>query len=1035
MRAKQPNNPEMKQILPILFLFFFPVLLRAQQPQQPPQQLEQQKKLLVKGKVVEQTTGESLPGASVVLLSAKDSTQIVGAATSSNGTFSLTTSRGGRMILRVSYIGFKPYFKEITLRRDNPTADLGTITLHEDAKLMQEANVVARLAQVEMKADTFVYNADAYRMPEGAVLEELVKKLPGAEVAEDGTITINGKTVKKILVDGKEFFGEDTKLSMKNIPTKMVKNVKAYDKQSDYSRVTGIDDGEEETVLDLTVKKGMKEGWLVNLEGGYGTEDRYTTKANVMRILDQSQFAVFASSNNVGDRNMGTGGRGGSGGGGGIVSSQMAGVNGAWENGKRQGEAGLLKTGGSVRFFRTFTETQNKVNSQTFLQDASSWANSISASDNLRWNLNTDFHMEWMPDSLTNIIFRPSYAHSYGNSASSSTAVDFDADPYEAGLQNPLEEFSDTLARPWIKNFMVNSNETEALSRSSSDNVNASLQVNRRLGKLGRNLTLNLQGNYSVSQSDDWNISQLKYFKTDNQLFTNRYNLSPSTSYNISSRLSYTEPITRHMNLQGSYQFQYRFTDNDRSMYDLHSLLQDIGLPDYMPLTPEQLYLGYIPGADTLDIIRNRENSQYATYNEYNHNAQLLLRYTRKFDNGRELRFNLGASFQPQTTHMDYTKNNLDTTVVRNVFNWAPRIRARWKINQGSQLSVRYMGRMAQPSMTNLLEVMDNTNPQNVSLGNAGLESSWTNSINLDYNGAYMKRQMTWAARLSYSGTDRSVASATIYDAATGNRYVRPMNIDGQWKTSANLMFSSALDTAKHFNINSSSTFYYANNVSYISTSISDLQAPETIEDLRRLFASVSERGLLAKATTRNFNMGKNMRLSYRTEWGATGSVEVGLNGGFRYQHARNESNPQANIDSWTFNYGGNFTVTAPWGTTFNTEIGPEYRRGFADESMNTTEIIWNAQISHAFLRKKNLVVSAQWFDILQQRSNISRAISATMRSDTETNAINSYVMFKVAYKPNLLGGKSSQSEKHLPGDGPAFGPGRGPGGGMPPMM
>lgn len=138
--------------------------------------------------------------------------------------------------------------------------------------MMQQANVVARLAQVEMKADTFVYNADAYRLPEGSVLEELVKKLPGAEVDEDGKITINGKEVKKIMVDGKEFFANDTKMSMKNIPTKMVKNIKAYERQSDYSRVTGIDDGEEETVLDLTVKKGMKQGWLVDIEGGYGTK-------------------------------------------------------------------------------------------------------------------------------------------------------------------------------------------------------------------------------------------------------------------------------------------------------------------------------------------------------------------------------------------------------------------------------------------------------------------------------------------------------------------------------------------------------------------------------------------------------------------------------------------------------------------------------------------------------------------------------------------------------------------------------------------
>ena len=255
-------------------------------------------KFSITGKVTEQSTGEVLPGATALLLNAKDSSQVTGAATTTAGTFTLSPKKGGKYILRVSYMGFKTYTKDLNLDKKTAKQNLGTIALAEDAIMMQQAHVVARLAQVEMKADTFVFNADAFRLPEGAVLEELVKKLPGVEVAEDGTITHNGKTIKRIMVDGKEFFGNDTKLSMKNIPTKMVKNIKAYDRQSDYSRVTGIDDGEEEAVLDLTVKKGMKEGWMVTVEGGYGTQDRYTGRLNVMRILDDLQFALFANTDN-----------------------------------------------------------------------------------------------------------------------------------------------------------------------------------------------------------------------------------------------------------------------------------------------------------------------------------------------------------------------------------------------------------------------------------------------------------------------------------------------------------------------------------------------------------------------------------------------------------------------------------------------------------------------------------------------------------------------------------------------------------------
>ena len=977
-------------------------------------------KITVTGKVTEKSTGDALPGATAILLSPKDSSQVTGAATNNSGNFTFSTKRAGKYILRISYMGFKAQTKDITLQRGKESVNLGTFAMEEDAKLMKEANVVARLAQVEMKADTFVYNADAYRMPEGSVLEELVKKLPGAEVDEDGKITINGKEVKKIMVDGKEFFANDTKMSMKNIPTKMVKNIKAYERQSDYSRVTGIDDGEEETVLDLTVKKGMKQGWLVDIEGGYGTKGRYTGRVNAMRILDNMQFAVFGNFDNSSNW-------------GGIVSNQSGGANLAWENGKRDYEAGLLKVGGSIRANRSYRENTSKSNSETFLQGGSStWSNSMNMNENLNWGVNADMRLEWMPDSMTNLIFRPSFSHSESRSESYNASVTFDGDPYKAGMEYPLEEFDSVDAENHriYEEILVNSNVNESMSRNVNNNASASFQINRRLGKPGRNITLNANGNYSHSENKSWNISDIQYYKTKSNTYTNRYNDNPSTNYNINTRLSYTEPLNQYMNIQGSYQFQYRFSDSDRSMYDLHSLLEEHAeLNGFIPLSKEDLYMGYIPGVDTLNWLLNRENSQYATYNEYNHDAQLLLRFTRKFENEQELRFNFGASFQPQTTHMDYKKNNLDTTVVRNVFNWAPRIHARWKINQGSQMRFRYNGRMSQPSMTNLLEIMDNSNPQYVSMGNSGLESSWTNSINLDYNAYLHEKQMGWAANASYSTTDRSVSTATIYDAETGNRYTRPMNIDGNWNTSAFLMFNTALDTAKHFSIHLTTNIRYNNNVGYISSPIDNLKTPETVEDMQALFKNAYDNSLLAKSTTKDFRLGENLRFNYRTEWGETGSIELALRGGFNYQHARNDNNTRANLDTWNFNYGGDLTITAPWGTTLSTDIGPQYRRGYTDENMNTTELIWNARLQHAFLKKRNLIVSAHWYDILGERSNVSRSISATMRSDTETNAINSYVMFKVAYKLNLLGGRSAQGPGGRRGPGGGWG---GHGGGRP---
>ena len=985
-------------------------------------------KVTVSGCVVDGSVaeGEALSGATVVLLQPKDSTQVTGCSSDMEGKFSLPAVKVGNYILRVSYMGYRTFFRDLILKKGEKSVDVGKVQLQEDARLMSEAEIIAKLAQVEMKEDTFVYNADAYRLPEGSTLEVLVKKLPGAEVDEDGTIKVNGKTVTKIMVEGKEFFDNDTKMAMKNLPTKMVKKIKAYDKKSDYSRVTGIDDGEEETVLDLSVQKGMKEGWLINVDLGYGTEDRYTGKANVSRFLDNSQFTLIGSRNNVNDNGFPGGGRGGWGGGGGITTSTMAGANFSWDNGKKEDMAGYLKMGGNARYAHRKSETETKSNSETFLSETkSTYTNSHSISTSRSWNVNANFRLEWQPDSMTTINFRPNFSYSNSSSDSWSSSVTFNQDPYAVYdgkvMTDPLLEYNLEENRMIRDQIAVNDNNRAGLSESTSKSIDGRLMLNRRMGKPGRNITLNVGGGYNDSDSKSFSRSKINYYQAQqgNQRdnFTNQYNLSPSESHNVSTRLSYTEPIIGALNLQFSYQFQYRYSDNDRSMYSIDSLLTKY--QGYY--TEEQLVLGYLPGLDTLNYIRNAENSQYATYREYNHDAGVMLRY-KVGDN----RLNVGVSLQPQTTHMDYLRNRLDTMVVRHTFNWSPRIDYRWKISNASQLRVRFNGRMSQPSMTDLLEVTNTSDPLNISTGNSGLRSSWNNNFNVFYNGNNTERQMGWMVNAYFDQTKNSISTATIYNAETGGRYTRPMNINGNWSTGSALMFNTAMGEKKAFNIHNFANIRYSHNVGYLSSNVGGLSLDGIVNAdgslnqsaLRRLFAETH----LDKATTKATNIDDYMRLNYRND-----IVEVGVNAGFNYQHARNAMQENANIDTWRYEYGGNVIVNMPWGTSLSSNISQQCRRGYQDESMNTNELIWDAQLSQSFLKGRAATISVQWYDILRQRSSISRSISATMRSDTWTRAIHSYVMVHFIYRLNLMGGRQARSEGFGPGRGE--GPG-GPGGG-----
>ena len=968
-------------------------------------------KITVSGIVMDGAANESLPGAAIVLLQPKDSMLVAGVSSDLDGKFKLPSVKAGNYILRISYMGFVSYFRNISLQKKNRDVNLGTITLKEDAKTLKEAEITARVAQVETKADTFIYNAEAYRMPEGSMLEELVKKLPGAEVDDEGNIKINGKSVSKIMVDGKEYFQNDTKMAMKNLPSKLIKKLKAYDKKSDYTRVTGIDDGEEETVLDLSVKKGMKEGWVGNFDGAYGTEDRYSGKFNVSRFLDHSYLSVIGSRNNTND----FGGRWG-GGGNGITTSTMGGATFAWENGKPDYSAGLLKLGGNVRYNSSDSESESRSNSEMFLPSGvSQFSNSKNKGTNWNQNFNANFQLEWFPDSMTNIMFRPNFSHSNGNNFSNNRSVTFNQSPFDAGLTDPVEEYK-AMSDP--DGIRVNGNERINRGNNNSNNVNGGLQINRRLVVPGRNITLNLDGNYSESDNESYSRSMIRYYQRSEINADYQNTMSPSKNYSYQGRLSYTEPILKGTVVQMSYQAQYRFQDSDREMMvykDLEKTLEEKGLTNITALDLNNgtfiandgtiMYL-----SDYLDLTqleRDVQNSQYATYKEFNQNVNLMLRYNNKLENGQELFLNMGLNWQPQRTEMDYQKAGLDTSVVRKIQNWAPRFNMRWKISNTSQLRIRYFGNMSQPSMTNLIEVMDNSNPLYISTGNVGLKSSWNDRFNIDYNDYITEKQMGWNINAWANVNRRSISNATIYDTQSGISYSRPMNIDGNWNAGAWMGFNTALDKDKHFNFNWNQNINYSRNVGYISSDLDD-NAKQYVSgtiNMSGLFDYMEQNNLLKKSTTKNTNLGENLRINYRNDL-----IEVGLNGGMNYQHARNDMQKNGNRDTWFFNYGGNVVINTPWDMQFSSDISQQSRRGYDDASMNTNELIWNAQLSQNFLKSKNATVSVQWYDILKQRSSISRNLTATNRSDTWTNAIHSYVMVHLIYRFNLIGNKEARA-------------------------
>ena len=947
---------------------------------------------LISGKITDRDTKDPVEQVTIQLLKT-DSTYVSGAISNEQGLFHVNAPANGKYLLKITSVGYKPTVKRIQISEDKNLA-MGNVVIGADAIMLKGAVVTAMAQKVTLKEDTFVYNSAAYRTPEGSVVEELVKRLPGAEVSDDGTIKINGKEVKKILVDGKEFMTGDTKTALKNLPTSIIDKIKAYDEKSDLSKVTGIDDGEEQTVLDFGVKKGMNKGMISNIDLGVGNKNRYNMRGMGGYFANNNRFMLFANANNTSDRGFGGGpGRGFWGGANGLNASKMIGANYNYELKNK------FKFNTSLRWNHSDGDVWSSRSSENFMGSSSSFSNSLSQSFSRSNSWNGNIRLEWMPDSMTNILFRPSISWSTSDGLSGSQSASYNKDPYTITTKDPLsEEGIDELEKA---EAMVNKQLSQGISYSENNNVRGMLQINRKLGNKGRNITFRMDAKYTDKDSKSISLNNAKLYLVqtaegkDSTYQTNRYNLTPSKDYSYAGQLTYSEPLWKATFLQFSYKFTYSYSKSDRSTYDFSKYA----------MTGDHEYRGWDsylnPFAGQLDNYKDEDLSKYSEYKNYTHDIQVMMRFIRSKYN-----LNFGVMIQPQRSNFiyDYMGNHKDT--VRTVTNFSPTLDFRYRFSKMSNLRVNYRGTTSQPSISQLLDITDNSDPLNISKGNPGLKPSFTQNFRLFYNNFVQNHNKGVMTFINFSTTNNSISNKVTYDEKTGGRITRPENINGNWNVMGAFMFNCSIDSAGVWNVNTDTNLGYNNYVSYLSL---DKQSDSQ------------------KNTTRSTTWRERLSFSYRNDW-----AEFSLDGTLTYNKAKNKLQPTSNLETWQFSYGPSMTLTAPWGTSLNTSLSINSRRGYNDSSMNTDEFVWNAQLSQGFLKGKPLTIMLQFYDLLRQQSTFSRAISATSRTDTEYNAINSYAMLHVIYRLNLFGGK--QARKGGP-DGPGGRPdfrGRPFGGGHP---
>lgn len=929
----------------------------------------------IKGKVID-GEGLPLPGASITLISMPDTVKTGLVAADIDGNFSFTSLKPGDYYLIVSMTGMDEVGKTVNLPDSASSKDLGNITLTENAITLNEAVITAIKAAVVAKQDTIEFNADSFHTSPNSTVNELLKKLPGVEIGSDGSITSNGKSITKILVDGKEFFADDPQMATKNLPSNMVDKVQVIDRKSDFSRLTGVDDGEEETVINLKVKKDMNNGWFGNVSAGYGIDDRYSASFVVNNFHNGNQITLLGGMNNVNESGFTDRGRGrfrDFGGSGGITTAQRIGMN--FNIGKEE----IIRFGGNMLYTHSERKSTKKSATQYLFPDSVSYMNSGSINDDKGHNLNADFRLQWNIDEYNTLDFRPRFSMNFRDAYSNDSSFLFAGDP----SRSPVND---------NRNFQRN--------KGKSYETTGNLIFNHSFKeKAGRAFSVNAQYSFSDTKQKSLTWSNIIYYllqDEDEELY--RFLDNHTWANSFEGRLTWTEPIgasARGNFLTFSYRLQYRWNNANQYTYNLP--FPEYGIPDLNPDyngTPE----GAIFDTDLSNSFRNTFFTQ-----------ELQMGYKKV---SKTMNLEAGLLFSPSSSQSHDLINEARNIPKRWVWNVSPFANMRIRFTDQMSLRANYRARTSQPSMSQLQPVADVSNPLNIVIGNPELKPTFTQNIGLHFNNFNSSSQQSLMFMVNASYALNTIVARTVSDPTTGGRTTTYSNVNGN----TNLMFMGMIAQPFHnrkWRFNGRLFTRFASTPGYING------------DFNR---------------TENLSLSPSAGLTFSSD-----VFQASFNPNYSLGNITNSLPDQPTRTTHSYGFSADASVYLPFGVDLSTDLNFSANSGYST-GYNINQWLWNATLSYSFLKDKSLTFSVKAYDILHQKKNISRSVSASSIVDTEFNDLTRYVMFSLTWNFNSLSkknkGPDGESDMFMPPppDAPRTRGERGrpmgppPGGGRPPF-
>jgi len=911
----------------------------------------------ITGKFLDSKDNSPLVGVGVMLMNKKDTTKTFQSSSDINGKFYFNNISAGNYILKSFYVGYKKFESELTIT--GAIQKIGICKLEQITTKLKAVVVEEKAIRSVQKNDTTEYNANAYKVNTDATSQDLVTKMPGITV-DNGTVKAQGETLQKVLIDGKEFFGDDATIALKNLPAEVIDKIQIFDKASDQSQFTGFDDGNSQKTMNIVTKSGKSNGIFGKMYGGYGADEnmneRFNSGGNLNFFKGKRRISIIALSNNINQQNFSTqdllgvtggsgGGRGGGMSGGGssnnFLVGNQAGINTTNSLGLNYSDMWGKKVAITASYFLNDASNATTNNlTRTFYSksDTNQLYNQSSNSTNNNLNHRLNIRLEYAIDSFNSVIITPKLSY-----------------------QNYSSEYNlygiNSLSTGFPLNQTVDSNYT----KSSGYNFTNNILLRHKFGKVGRTISLGLEtdANSKTAQTDLY-AKNSYYIPSDSTVNSDQRTTTSANGYTLSTSLNYTEPLGKTSQLMFNYSPSYVGNISDKE-----TKIRDTSSGEFSHLN---------------SILSSSFNSPIIT-------QRGGFSYRKRFEKGMLM---AGVNYQSVELSGSQTLPT-DTSISRTFNNFLPTAIFNYKFNKNSNLRMFYRTSTNTPSISQLQTFVDNSNPLMLSTGNPNLIQSFSQTFITRYSLSNPDKGTTFFAMLNANNVNNYIGNSTLIgDGKTianngillqrGTQFSRPVNLDGYWSVNSFLTYGFVFKKLKsNLNLNVGYTY---NRTPGLINSLTNFAYTNAINSGFVLGSNISEKVDFTISYSSYYNIIDN-------------SIQTQLNSNYFYHIASGKIN------------------LLPWkGLVISSDITQNYYTGLGS-SYNINYFLWNGGVGYKFMKNRSAEIRIIAYDILNQNSSITRTVTGTYIEDSRTNILKRYFMLMFTYNiRNFNTGKALTSQQ-----------------------